>query len=291
MQYDISIETEAESLETDVQSPDSSGSNRTSPPLDEVDLDSLESYVTSVHHFVARRVNNPWDAQDIAQQCLLLASAKLDSFRGENFQAWLFSIARNLVVDYYRGHDRRQSVEMDEAVQLEAEPALQTEPECVQSLCDSRERLRCWVSCISQRLRLEQQIALLLADVHGYRDKESAAELGVTVPCFKLLLHGARADLREIAGNGCGLVPEKSADAATAAGTGPRSSVLDPPVNCPLGPLAGTQSPPSSVRCSSGLKCCQHVPRLLRMRRELIQIFDLADGLRRETLMAQPELS
>jgi RNA polymerase sigma factor (sigma-70 family) len=261
-----------------------------SAAVGEAELAVLESLVGSVHRFVAQRANNFADAQDIAQQTLLVASAKLGTFLGGSLQAWVLTIARNLVIDYYRGQGQRRPIEMEDAVQLETEPALQTESECVQRLCDNRERLRCWVSCISQRLRLEQQIALLLADVHGYRDKESAAELGVTVACFKLLLHGARADLRGIAGDACGLAAGKAADAAMASGTGQQSSVLDTPVNCPLETLAEAQSSPGAVRCSRGLKCCQHVPRLQRLRRELMQIFDLADGLRREALMDQPEV-
>ena len=46
-----------------------------------------------------------------------------------------------------------------------------------------------WVVCITRHLRLDAQVAVLLADVHGFSDEDSAAELDMTLPSFKLLLH------------------------------------------------------------------------------------------------------
>jgi RNA polymerase sigma-70 factor (ECF subfamily) len=140
---------------------------------------------------VARRVANAADAEDIAQQTLLQACAKLRTCRGESHRAWLFTIARHLVVDHYRAKSRVRFVEA--AALAETEPALQTRPDVVLTASECRERLACLARCVTRRLRLEQQVAVLLADVHGHRDKDSAAALHMSVPCFKLLLHGARA--------------------------------------------------------------------------------------------------
>jgi len=81
-----------------------------------------------VHRFVARRVANHADAADIAQQTLLLACAKLSSCRGENLSAWLFTIARHLIVDHYRAKNRIQFVDVSPAALAETEPALRTPP-------------------------------------------------------------------------------------------------------------------------------------------------------------------
>ena len=147
-----------------------------------------------VYRFVARRVANRTDAADIAQQTLLVACAKRDTCR-ENFSAWLLAIARHLIVDYYRTKNRFQFVEA--AALMETESALQT-PLDSMAVYECRERLREWVDCITHRLRLEEQVAVLLADVYDHSDKDSAAELRMTVPSFKLLLHGARTRLQKI---------------------------------------------------------------------------------------------
>jgi RNA polymerase sigma-70 factor (ECF subfamily) len=169
----------------------------------------IESSAADVHRFVARRVANPVDAADIAQQTLLVACAKLDTCRGDSVLPWLFTIARHQIVDHYRVTKRVRFVEA--AALAEIEPALQTQPDVVQVAYECRQKLGTWLSCITRRLRLEEQVAVLLADVYGHCDKDSAELLEMSVPSFKLLLHAARARLREIAGGKCALVGDKSA--------------------------------------------------------------------------------
>jgi RNA polymerase sigma factor (sigma-70 family) len=159
----------------------------------------LELSAADVHRFVAWRVANHADAADIAQQTLLQACLKLSTFRGENFSAWVLTIARHLIVDYYRARNRFQFVEVGQAALTEAEPALRIPPDAVLTVCEWRERLNDWLDDITHGLRLEQQVAVLLADLYGHSDKDSAAVLLMSVPRFKLLLHGARARLQEIA--------------------------------------------------------------------------------------------
>lgn len=169
-------------------------------------MDRVGTFVDEVHRFVSRRVSNPTDAKDIAQQSLLQACQKFAAFRGGNLRGWLLTIARHLIADHYRAQRRFEFLEAGEAAQTEKELALQSRHDLVPEACANRERLRCYFQCISQHLRLEEQLAVLLADVHGYRDKDAAAELGLRLPTYKLLLHQARARLHGCAGGRCALV-------------------------------------------------------------------------------------
>jgi hypothetical protein len=117
-----------------------------------------------------------------------------------NHRPWLFKIARHLIVDHYRERNRFQFVD---ASALAAEPALQTRSDAVPEACARGERLSCMLGCVIGRLFPEEQVAVLLADLHGHRDKDSAAVLRMSLPSFKLLLHGARARMHEIAGGTC----------------------------------------------------------------------------------------
>ena len=144
-----------------------------------------------------QRVANRADAADISQEALLIACSKLATFRGDNLNAWLFAIARNLIIDYYRSQGRFTFVAVTPA-EGETEPALQIPHDAVLAECEFRQRLSSWLECCTTSLDLEEQVAVLQSDVYDYRDKDSAAMLGMSVASFKLLLHGARARLKEI---------------------------------------------------------------------------------------------
>jgi RNA polymerase sigma-70 factor, ECF subfamily len=165
----------------------------------------LAQAVPEVHRFVARRMRNFADAADIAQQTMLIASKKLSTFRNGDFHGWLFAIARNLLVDHYRTQNRFQFAEIEEVSLSESESALRSSCESVPDACDHRARLYCYLTCISQRLCLSEEVAILLAEVYGYADKASAASMSLSVPSFKLLLHKARTHLQEAAGGNCSL--------------------------------------------------------------------------------------
>ena len=218
------------------------------------------SDASEVYRFVARRVANSTDAADIAQQTLLLACAKRDTCRGENFSAWLCAIARHLIVDYYRTKNRFQFVEA--AGLAETESALQTPPDST-AVYEGRERLQGWRDCITHQLRLEEQVAVLLADVHDHRDKDSAAVLRMSVPSFKLLLHGARNRLhRAIVGNRL-LMP----GAATEGSRNSRRSKTDKP---------GTGGPRfEPLKYRTGVTCRLGAPELRALRDKLLESLKL----------------
>ena len=153
-----------------------------------------------IHRFVARRIANVADAEDIAQQTLLVALVKFSTFRGENVTAWVFTSARNLIIDYYRARSRFEFVDVGQEALTETESALKTPGNGVQAQHESRRQLADWLRRVTRGLELPQQVAVILADLFGYRDKDSAAMLRMSVPSFKLLLHRARARLRAIAG-------------------------------------------------------------------------------------------
>lgn len=61
-------------------------------------------YIKRVYRFVYFRVGNREDAEDITEQVFvkILSSIKNYEERGLPFEAWLFRIARNEIVDFYR---------------------------------------------------------------------------------------------------------------------------------------------------------------------------------------------
>ncbi|MEW5938264.1 MAG: sigma-70 family RNA polymerase sigma factor [Chloroflexota bacterium] len=77
-----------------------------------------DACVERIYRYVFFRVSDEATAEDIASQVFLKAWENLDKYRpgASPVLAWLFTIARNLVIDHYR--TRKESVPLDKAVGL-----------------------------------------------------------------------------------------------------------------------------------------------------------------------------
>ncbi len=73
-----------------------------------------DRYVQRLYHYCYHRTNNAHDAEDLTAQTFLAALEAFPHYRRDgHFAAWLFTIARNKVVDYYR---HTPNVPLDEAM-------------------------------------------------------------------------------------------------------------------------------------------------------------------------------
>lgn len=77
----------------------------------------LEKYRTNVETYVKYRVSSVLDRDDLLQEIYLQAYEKFSSLRNEeSFRAWILSIARNKVNDYYRDKADNSYVPLDENI-------------------------------------------------------------------------------------------------------------------------------------------------------------------------------
>lgn len=91
-----------------------------------------EGYFNKIYRYIAIRVGNEMEAEDITQQVFLKALQSIGSFKwkGRPFSAWLFRIAHNQVVDYLRKKARRTTVPLDEMlVSVDHDPQEEIERE------------------------------------------------------------------------------------------------------------------------------------------------------------------
>ena len=158
-------------------------------------MEHIEVVAEDVHRFVSRHVANYDDAADISQDVLTIACANVRTFAGEHNDECLYAIARELIVDYERARTQVDFVAIEPAGD-EREPALRIPPDSIVATCDMRRRVNTWLRQCLQVLEPGQQVAVLLADIYGYADKDSAAMLGMSVPSFKILLHSSRTRLK-----------------------------------------------------------------------------------------------
>jgi len=84
--------------------------------LAKVSIASLyEQYYDRIVRYIFVRINDQSEAENLGGEVFLRALQSLDSYRGRPGQmiAWLFSIARNLVVDYLRKVSKRKEISID----------------------------------------------------------------------------------------------------------------------------------------------------------------------------------
>lgn len=78
---------------------------------------SWQELVRAVKSYIGRRVSNPEDRDDLVQDVLLRIHRGLDGLKGQaSLGPWVYSIASNAVVDYWRRRGKRPAaVPLDRA--------------------------------------------------------------------------------------------------------------------------------------------------------------------------------
>jgi hypothetical protein len=145
---------------------------------------------------------------------MLQAIRGLAGFRGASFRAWVFAIARRAIIDDYRVRRKNAEVEAEEATE---DHLVETKHE-VRTICQCRERLTYCLTCLQQHSSLEEEAALLLADLHGSSDKASAARLSMPLSSYKWLLHRGRQRMHEHACGTCPMIGKEGLAANCARG-------------------------------------------------------------------------
>ncbi len=79
-----------------------------------------DQYLEQIFRYVMRRVSDRQTAEDLVSQTFYDALTHLQSYqsRGYPFSAWLYKIAHNNVLKWYRVHNRVQKVDLDEIAEL-----------------------------------------------------------------------------------------------------------------------------------------------------------------------------
>ena len=75
-----------------------------------------DEYLNKVYRYIQYRVNNMQLAEDLTSKVFEKALVNFGKFSSDraSFSTWIFSIARNVVIDHYRISGKRQIVPFDE---------------------------------------------------------------------------------------------------------------------------------------------------------------------------------
>ena len=152
-----------------------------------------ETHFERVARYIAVRVGDIDEAQDLASEVFVRALRSVASFRetGAPMEAWIFRIAHNLAVDYLRRKGRRPApVPLDDTMPLAGSENPSTEVE-------RREEIR-QLSLAMEQLSDSQRQVLALRFGAGMSSEEAAGVMGKKPGAIREMQSAAIKRLRHI---------------------------------------------------------------------------------------------
>jgi len=141
------------------------------------------------------------EAEDLAQETFIKVSRNIEGFRGDsNPLTWIYRIATNTAIDHLRNPSSRETLRdglsIDSVEKLgnpdtwAGQKTLSIEERAI------REEMSSCVRDVVERLPENYRSAIVLSDLEGFKDREIADIIGLTLPATKVMLHRARSRLR-----------------------------------------------------------------------------------------------
>jgi RNA polymerase sigma-70 factor (ECF subfamily) len=173
----------------------------------------FESFRGELKSFLLRMTACVQDSEDIVQDTYIKAQAKIGSFRGESsLKTWVFAIAANVARDLLRARKRWPEnvtdICKDAALSNPQffEEAMQIRQTSPQGQFEIKEHISFCFTCVAKSLPLEQQLALLLKEIYGFKVKEVAQIMSQTEAMVKYYLRVGRGKMIDIFDERCSLI-------------------------------------------------------------------------------------
>lgn len=157
--------------------------------------DVYRAHMPDLYRYLLRLSGHPQTAEDLVQDTFIKAYEQLDGYGGEQVRPWLFRVARNAYIDWYRRRRRQVQADPESLQALDAGPVSSPEAQCL-----VREQLDAWFAALNTLSENGRQ-AVLLRDYHGFSYQEIAQVMGLSQTNVKVTLFRARQKLKEVLHN------------------------------------------------------------------------------------------
>ncbi|MEA4909033.1 MAG: sigma-70 family RNA polymerase sigma factor [Chloroflexi bacterium] len=150
-----------------------------------------ELYRVRIFRYLYYRLGDRQSAEDLTSEVFIRVMRALPEYRSQdgNVQAWLFQIARNLTIDYYRKQGRRPVEALHENI-----PSSSEDPDSAAERALNSE----WLKKALAQLTNEQREAVILRIVVGMPVAEVAALMGKSEDAIKGLQRRGLVALRAV---------------------------------------------------------------------------------------------
>jgi RNA polymerase sigma-70 factor, ECF subfamily len=155
-----------------------------------VSIDQVwDDFTIRLKRFIASRVRNETDAEDILQEVFIKIHRGIDNLGDQlKLEAWVYQITRNAIIDYYRKSDN--SVEATS--ELPDVLADQNGNEEIES------EVATWIRPMMEELPEKYREALQLTEIQGLTQKELAKRLNISISGAKSRVQRAREKLKDV---------------------------------------------------------------------------------------------
>ena len=151
----------------------------------------FEENYEKVVNYIASRISNMSEAEELASDAFVKALEHIDRFKNKGIpiEAWLYKIAHNITIDYYR-KKKYPTINLEDVINMESYN--NTEKKVLENL--DKEEIK---SALSKLSFLQQQV-IQLRLVSGLRSKEVALIMEKSDGAIRELQRSGLKTLREI---------------------------------------------------------------------------------------------
>ena len=140
--------------------------------------------------FIKSKVNNHEDAEDILQNVFVKVATGVDDLnRKEKLQSWIYTIARNSIVDYYRSNTTQKSIAIEDDI---------SESFSDDEYNDTTKGLDCCLINFVDQLPEEYRNVILDVEMNGLKQKDLTEKYGLAYSSIRSRVQRGRDKLKQL---------------------------------------------------------------------------------------------
>jgi len=159
-----------------------------------------------IRRYLARLIREQ-DAEDMAQVVFARVSRGLVGFKGQSkLSTWIYRIATNTAIDKLRSPDHSQAsgrTPLEDSAQFANNTPTITQADTATDQKVIRTEMSECVREFVDRLAPDHRTVLILKELEGFKNREIADILDISLENVKIRLHRARARLKQELDDGC----------------------------------------------------------------------------------------
>lgn len=157
-----------------------------------------DRYAPQIYRFILLKVGNKTEAEDLAHDVFMSAWKNMPTYKpsAAPFTSWLYQIARNRVIDYYRLFKKHTAIDKD----TDAAPHAALVSAHHQTLIETLDRniQLAHIASALKNLNDDQQTVLIMRYIEELSPKEIALTLKKTEGAVRILQYRAIKNLKRI---------------------------------------------------------------------------------------------